>query len=69
MEGKLFVTEHDQSVLMRNCLCKFTLSNNLFLYYLDSRHFGTFYLEDKSTYQQNRGLAKLGLEPFDPALT
>ena len=69
MEGRFFVTENDQSALMRNCLCKFALSDNHFLYYVDSRHFGTFHLEDKKDYFQHSGLKKLGLEPFDSQLT
>lgn len=69
MEGKFFFTEHDQSALMQHCLCKFTFSDNTYLFYVDSRHFGTFHLENKATYLENSGLKKLGLEPFNPKLT
>ena len=69
MEGKFFVTHGNQDALMKSCLCKFTLSENTFLYYLDSRHFGTFHLENKNGYLNHPGLQKLGLEPFSAQLT
>ena len=66
MEGKYFIknkyeiTKHDHVI--------FTLDNNKYLIYNDTRKFGKMYLINKE-YDNNSPLNKLGLEPWDKELT
>lgn len=66
MEGKYFIknkyeiTKHDHVI--------FTLDNNKYLIYNDTRKFGKMYLINKE-YDNNSPLNILGLEPWDKELT
>ena len=66
MEGKYFIknkyeiTKHDHVI--------FTLDNNKYLIYNDTRNFGKMYLINKE-YDNNSPLNILGLEPWDKELT
>lgn len=66
MEGKYFIkdkyeiTKHDHVI--------FTLDNNIYLIYNDTRKFGKMYLINKE-YDNNSPLNILGLEPWDKELT
>ena len=68
MEGKFLITFKNEKC-SQYCLLEIELDNQKVLHYLDFRKFGTFYLEKKINYVKNKGLAKLGLEPFDEKLT
>ncbi len=69
MEGRFFFAKAGElNPEPANCLCKFFLSEGSCLYYVDSRHFGTFHLEKKQNYFNNSGLKKLGVEPFSDQL-
>ncbi len=68
MEGK-FIFENVENKNQLHCSMEFIFEDNKRLYYCDSRKFGTFELELEKHYLENKGLKKLGLEPFDSKLT
>ncbi len=65
MEGKFFVSKDD--LTDKHTHLKVLLTDGRYLYYKDTRKFGRMELYKKD--EEIAVIQKLGLEPFDPALT
>ncbi|WP_339020614.1 DNA-formamidopyrimidine glycosylase [Spiroplasma endosymbiont of Atherix ibis] len=59
-KGKIYDTKHVEAI--------FELSDNKLMIYSDTRKFGTFHLQDKLTFKNEKPINKIGPEPFDSTL-
>ena len=66
MEGKYFFTNNrDEIKNKKHVLVEFELSDNNFLFYYDTRRFGTMHLGNYQNFYNLKPLTKLASEPWD----
>ncbi|AUB31969.1 DNA-formamidopyrimidine glycosylase [Spiroplasma floricola] len=68
MEGKWFVYDKGTLYDTKHVEAIFELSDDKFMIYNDTRKFGTFHLQDKLTFRNEKPINKIGPEPFNSTL-
>lgn len=67
MEGKFFHLTDLEANIDKHTSLYFTLDDNTYLFFKDTRKFGVMYLQDKENAYNNKPLSEVGPEPFEIA--
>ncbi|MDQ7983218.1 MAG: DNA-formamidopyrimidine glycosylase [Spiroplasma sp.] len=69
MEGKYYYQKQDDLINWKHVLLVLDLDNGYQLRYHDTRRFGTFHLQTKTTYQSLKPYINIGPEPWSQEVT